>query len=174
MFQHNEFERLSDLITEWLDAEQRREDFEVIAREESRSIDIGGITLRIRLDRLDRVNGNLCVLDYKTSQQSARGLEELPLREAQLPLYAISDPDIRGTLYGIVRDRPRLVGVVAQDLPFSSRQIVNLEWSNAATQWRYELERLANNFKEGFAEPTPDRTTCAHCHLKSLCRVSAA
>lgn len=50
-------------------AERRREGWEVLAAEEQGDIDVAGVNLRGKFDRIDRMPGGaLCVIDYKTGQ----------------------------------------------------------------------------------------------------------
>lgn len=81
--------RLARLVTEWLNFERGRIDFSVARTELDVTRSIAGLTLNLRLDRIDRLNDEtLLVIDYKTGDVSAK-LWDLPRPEdVQLPLYA--------------------------------------------------------------------------------------
>ena len=62
-----EEQRLVRLVTEWLDYESARIEFEVTETEAKRSVELAGLTFDLRLDRLDRLNDDsLLVIDYKS------------------------------------------------------------------------------------------------------------
>ena len=81
--------RLTRLVTEWLEFERERVEFSVARTELDVSRSIAGLTLKLRLDRIDRLNdGSLLVIDYKSGNVSSK-LWEMPRPEdVQLPLYA--------------------------------------------------------------------------------------
>jgi ATP-dependent helicase/nuclease subunit B len=93
--------RLIALVTEWLRFEQARRPFTVAATELKADPSIAGLNLRLRLDRVDRLNdGTLLVIDYKTGAVDIK-VWDLPRPEdVQLPLYAgfALDKELRKTL----------------------------------------------------------------------------
>ena len=61
-----EHQRLVRLTLEWLHEEKKRSDFRVIAIEDKRSIEIGGLVLTTRLDRVDKLNDEqLIIIDLQ-------------------------------------------------------------------------------------------------------------
>ena len=84
-----EEQRLTKLVTEWLDYEATRIAFEVADTEVKRTVHIAGLTLDLRLDRIDRLNdGSLLVIDYKSGDVSPNSWELPRPDDVQLPLYA--------------------------------------------------------------------------------------
>lgn len=86
-----EQERLQQLLQQWLAVEaERGQAFEVLACEAQHELNIAGLTLKLRSDRIDRLaDGRQVVIDYKTGgQQALRGWLGERLSEPQLPLYA--------------------------------------------------------------------------------------
>lgn len=81
--------RLVRLVTEWLEFERGRVAFSVARTELDVSRSIAGLALRLRLDRIDRLNdGSLLVIDYKTGNVSPAVWEMPRPEDVQLPLYA--------------------------------------------------------------------------------------
>ena len=82
--------RLENLLQQWLDFEGSRQGFTVEALEKEIHTDIKGHPIRLRVDRIDRLDrGDLMIIDYKSSNSSSSGWGYDRLRQAQLPLYAV-------------------------------------------------------------------------------------
>ena len=61
-----EAERLTGLVTEWLEFERQRRPFTVSETEVKREVTIAGLTLRLRLDRIDELpDGGQLVIDLQ-------------------------------------------------------------------------------------------------------------
>ncbi len=93
--------RLTALVTEWLEFERARVPFDVARTELEVTRSIAGLTLRLRLDRVDRLSdGSLLVIDYKSGDVSPKAWELPRPDDVQLPLYAGFglDEDLRAEL----------------------------------------------------------------------------
>jgi probable DNA repair protein len=96
-----ESRRLIALVTEWLRFEQTRVPFTVADSELKANPSVGGLNLRLRLDRVDRLNdGTLLVIDYKTGAVDIKVWDLPRPKDVQLPLYAgfALDHDMRMAL----------------------------------------------------------------------------
>jgi len=81
--------RLTALVTEWLEFERTRVPFGAARTELDLTRSIAGLTLNLRLDRIDRLSeGSLLVIDYKTGDVSPKAWEMPRPDDVQLPLYA--------------------------------------------------------------------------------------
>lgn len=84
-----EEQRLTRLVAEWLNYESTRIEFEVTATEVDSNPFIAGLSLDLRLDRIDRLNdGRLLVVDYKTGDISPKSWDLPRPDDVQLPQYA--------------------------------------------------------------------------------------
>lgn len=186
-YQRSEIERLSALLGQWLAIEKGRIPFKVIATEQAMLINLKGLPLRIRIDRIDRLDDNSQVLiDYKTGLCSSTKWQGERLEEPQLPLYAIS---MAGSDAGepqalafarISVDQLGFVGIAARDgivpgvySPEKTRGWnPDLDWPSLNSQWREALESLATAFLHGEAFVDPARNnTCQYCQLQPFCRI---
>ncbi|MGD0292663.1 MAG: PD-(D/E)XK nuclease family protein [Terracidiphilus sp.] len=182
-----EEQRLTKLVTEWLEYEATRVEFEVAETEVTRTVHLAGLTLDLRLDRVDRLqDGSLLVIDYKSGYVSLNAWELPRPEEVQLPLYAG---------FALNRERERLGGLVfASMLPgkfkfagqisdvvtnlFAGLKKTSTLVKNKLTEvqlrsWRDCIEQLAKDFLAGKAEvdPLDPRKACKWCDLHSLCRI---
>jgi probable DNA repair protein len=179
-----EEQRLTGLLTEWLEFEASRIEFEVTETEADRPIQLAGLDFNLRLDRIDRLNdGSLLVIDYKSGDVTPKSWDLPRPDDVQLPLYAgfALDGDLGGLVFAKVR---------AGDQSFAGRVgdakatlLANLSGSNTLIKnsltaellidWRAHIEQLAKDFLAGRAEVDPYEypKTCERCGLQTLCRI---
>jgi ATP-dependent helicase/nuclease subunit B len=183
-----EGERLIGLVTEWLRYEATRLPFEVAATEAEESISIAGLDLKLRLDRIDRLNDeSLLVIDYKTGDVSPK-MWELPRPDdVQLPLYAGFALDrmteqLGGLVFAKVRagDSAGFAGRVQAavatlkgDLHRSTGLVQNPLTPEDLAAWRVYIDEMARDFLAGRADVNPRDypKTCERCGLQAICRV---
>ncbi|HVC12400.1 MAG TPA: PD-(D/E)XK nuclease family protein [Burkholderiales bacterium] len=175
-FAELERERLARLAREWLEVEKTRGEFEVVALEEKRALEIGGLALQGRIDRLDRLpDGSHALVDYKTADRvTPRDWMDARPRDPQLPLYAVTAPeDIGAVAFAKLRHGAmRFTGYAraADALPGVTRFD---HWDGLLAGWKAELEALGAGFAAGEARVAPKELlkTCRECDLQPLCRV---
>ena len=171
-----EIQRLQQLVLQWLDIEKKRSPFKVSAIEQPFSLTVGDLSLRLQVDRIDTLeDGSQIIIDYKTGSPSPSSwLGERP-EEPQLPLYALQDPlHVRGLAFAQIRTQSvKFNGITAQAGQLPGVKPSPTEWSVLVEQWQSALTTLADNFCAGEAAVTPKKlpTTCAYCHLASICRI---
>ena len=182
-----EAQRLTKLVTEWLEYEATRVTFEVAETEVKRTVHLAGLTLDLRLDRVDRLqDGSLLVIDYKSGDVSPKCWETPRPDDVQLPLYAG---------FALDREREQLGGLVfakvrSGDLEFAGRvvdaratlikslrgnkNLVRIPLTpEQLIKWREYIEQLAKDFLAGKADVDPRDfpETCERCGLQTLCRI---
>lgn len=172
-----ERQRLRDLILLWLEIERSRKfPFTVEIVEEERCFEVPGLRLRLRVDRIDRLqNGNLVLIDYKSGSMSRNKLKCPRPPEPQLLVYASA---MEGTVDGVffaelqARD-PRPIGI-SREKHFDSKSVdvKGLEWDSYLGEWESEVVRLANEFVQGYAAVHPINGACEYCSAKPICRVN--
>lgn len=182
----SERQRLQIRIEEWLALEATRAPFEVIAcEEELQDVNVGGLKLRLRADRIDQVEGYARLLiDYKTGQVATTDWKSSRPDDPQLPLYAVfgNVEDICGVVFARIRaGETCIAGMVAdaktQLLPdlTSNSSLVKNPYSQAIHDaWNEALLNLAHDFLRGEAavDPKDGSMTCKHCSLPGLCRIA--
>ncbi len=174
-FREHETGRLASLLAGWLQIERERAPFEVQAVEGPASIELGGLGFRLRPDRRDRTDdGQVVLIDFKTSPATVMDWRPPRPREPQLPLYATAGPDANAAAFAqLVPDAIRLVGV-ADDVPGFTRpgRLGAGDFETLKSLWHDALLVLAREYRDGLATVSPQRSTdCRNCHLHSLCRV---
>jgi probable DNA repair protein len=182
-----EKQRLTRLVAEWLDYEAARVDFMVADTELRRTVNLAGLTLDLRLDRIDRLSdGCQLVIDYKSGDVSPKSWDLPRPEDPQLPLYAG---------FALDRERERLGGLVFAkvrpgEMEFAGRVgdaastlfaglkgtstlVKNPFTAEQLLDWRDCIEQLAADFVAGRAEVDPRQypKTCERCGLQTLCRI---
>ena len=174
--------RWRERILQLLEQDLRREPFRIEALEADSEAQLGGLNLRMRLDRVDRLDGgDLLYLDYKTGRAAVGDwLGERP-REPQLPMYAVLGPQaVAGVAFGslavgdvgyrgLARNEIAGTGILS---PGSARHIDAADWDALRERWERDLSQLAQAFAAGDARVDPRRTSedCRWCQLSILCR----
>ncbi|MYB89914.1 MAG: hypothetical protein F4X93_08185 [Proteobacteria bacterium] len=179
-----EAERLRAQALEWLEREKHREPFQVIEREASHEVTVGGLGVRLRIDRIDELkDGRRVVIDYKTGHVSASQWFGDRPDEPQLPLYSLAvSGNVAGLLFaqvrsgamafkGVVEDEDMIGGVRAWNRLQQTRD--SESWFEVLYSWRIAMEALGEAFCEGEAAVDPKQYphTCRYCELGPLCRV---
>jgi len=175
-FRELEARRLVKLAEIWLQLELGRAPFTVLATEESVETRFSGLDLRMRLDRLDRLeDGRLIIIDYKTGRFSPADWEGERPADPQLPLYAVTaDGDIAALVFaGITPGDMRFAGLEREEglLPGNGVRL-EPDWPGHVRGWRGALEQLGAEYLDGRAVVMPrDAQSCRYCDLHAFCRI---
>jgi probable DNA repair protein len=183
-----ERQRLAALLLETLEVERGRAPFRVAAREEEREATLGGVTVRMRIDRMDELpGGGLLLLDYKTGAADVRSWFGPRPDEPQLPLYALAAGErVSGlAFFAVKRGNTGFRGLAESPDAFpGAKEFAGYEAKDAPAfagraevfaSWRGALEDLGRRFAAGDArvDPKDPRQTCRYCELGALCRITA-
>jgi probable DNA repair protein len=176
--------RLIRLISEWLKYETERVPFSVAGTEVARTIHLAGLTLNLRIDRIDNLNdGSLLVIDYKTGEVSRKAWDLPRPEDVQLPLYAGYgiDENAGGLVFAKLHSFDwELVGNVADA---KATLLGNLKKANPLLKypltpemlrdWKSHIEQLARDFVAGRSDVDPRDypKTCDRCGLHTICRI---
>ena len=164
-----ERERAVQLALDWVRLDLERGEFSVRELEELEELDLGPVTLRMRLDRVDEPasDAGALVLDYKTGREiPLSGLNPERLRSSQLPAYALVTPDVSGVGYVFLSGKQRTVkgicdphadipgkGKLPKLTPISKHRDFRhyASWESVLAGWREALEKAALELSRGDA-----------------------
>jgi len=166
--------RLLEQLAAW---ERKRAPFEILQLEWSEPLRLAGTSLRLRLDRVDRLaDGSRIVIDYKSGEAKPFEAQAERPRQPQLLAYTVAaGPETVAALAlhlskeglkvrGIADTNMRLEGLAAVDAGAPG-------WMRLQQRWREQLEQLIREFLSGHAAVQPQPKACETCHLQALCRV---
>ena len=182
-FNKLEIERNVRVIHDWLLAvELKRPDFKVLQIEEGISIDLSGIKLLLRIDRIDEIPGKgLLLIDYKTGKEAkpAEWFAE-KIRAPQLPLYSLAKSPA-GLAYGhLTIGKSEFKGTTVPDLALGEFRNLDFTkasgystWEELLEYWKNNLTAVADDFLKGDHRVSPINKgePCRHCEFGSLCRI---
>ena len=196
MYQELEEMRLIRLVTEWLEFEKARLPFTVDQTEAERTLTIEGISMKLRLDRVDRLHDEShLVIDYKTGIVDPKAWDLPRPDDVQLPLYKLFglepvQPSLFDSFGGPARGGMVFARVRPGDTCFAGRvadakatidpslngnsSLVRRKLTAAdELQWKQYIEQLTKDFIQGRAEVDPRDypETCDRCGLYSICRI---
>lgn len=182
--QELEGRRLYDLLRTWLELEKQRQPFSVLFNESECRLDLAGLPLRVRYDRVDELaDGSLFVIDYKTGKVDINSWTGPRPDEPQVPIYCITEPDrISGAAFGMLNASETGFKGIAENtatapglkLPDAiADRDFPADWQGIMQHWRVVLEHLAQDFINGVAAVDPKSTSasCRFCPLPGLCRI---
>ena len=177
-FRDSERARLCRLLDEWIDVERARRPFRTISTERATTLSLGGLEFSLQIDRVDRDDDDVLVLDYKTGDVSANSLFGERPEEPQLPMYALATSDSSVVAFAELRvgrcrlngwaKRPQSVRTIRLRLPPEDGG----DWQRMKATWRRRLIALTDEFATGVVDVDPrDAKACQECDLHALCRI---
>lgn len=189
-----EKERLIRLLLEWLTYEASREPFKVDVSklEFDDKKDPGGLNIKIKIDRVDSIaNLGHAVIDYKTGKCSRKDWLGKRPKDPQMLIYNL-DGSYEALAFGSVKlGGCKMEGIAASPGMLPGNNGFDKEGKLKSTlakegidsfedltdSWRKVVERLANDFVEGFSVVDPNvlggTKACvfSYCDLKPFCRI---
>lgn len=177
-----EEERLVRLVLEWLiEVERPRPSFVVLATEQTHRMQLAGLELAGRIDRIDQLNDSgILLIDYKGGNLPR--IDDLcgeRLLEPQLPAYALTLDAVPASgiaLAGVKSGACGMLGVSAKAAGEGIRTVDGEFWAAQVERWREQLTGLAGAFAAGRATvaPVDVAKVCRYCDLPRLCRIADA
>lgn len=182
-----EIDSVVERVSRLLEIDRRRPPFAVRRTEGEETISIAGLSIRLKPDRIDEVEGGAFLVDYKLGEAHTprKWLDTWPGRpqQPQLPLYALAlDTPLAGLAFatlapGSIEYRGWHSGTAIApgvlEFPGNARRVPGAppDWSALLDHWRAVLTGLAEQFVRGEAAVDPLPQACAYCHLSTFCRV---
>lgn len=180
--QHDaEFLRLSQMLRNWLELEKARQPFEILETERRHTVDLGGMELRIRPDRTDRLeNRTLALIDYKTGRVKRTMWDGERPEQPQLLLYLTAEEQaVSAIAFGCLKTGSIGWEVYGEEVPqqFATNKRDSTPeggWPDFVARSRDAVDRLSREFREGFAvvDPLKGEETCKYCEQKPFCRIA--
>lgn len=172
--------RLISYLEKWIHHELKRGDFKVKETEKNISIQLGCLNFNIKIDRIDEVNQNNIVIDYKSG--TTKTLNEWFLNtygELQMPFYALfaSNKPMDGIAIGVINAaKPQWIGIGRDKdlLPgikdFTATQYRS--WDDLIDFWKCRIDNAVKSYESGNAAVIFTREKdMAYCQVKSILRL---
>ena len=171
-----ERERLETVVMQWLLFERERKTaFTVEHLETPRSINLNGLQLELRVDRIDRLaDDSVILIDYKSGDLALKDLEGSRPSEPQLLIYAAAiEENVEGIYIAKAKPRqPESIGFAhGEHFPTAKQARKKTSWAQLRDESRHHLYAIAAEFVKGYAAVQPEKGACAYCGLEMLCRI---
>jgi len=168
----------------WLQHELKRPPFAIVALEQPVLIELAGLRIGGKIDRIDATELGEVLIDYKSGQASkAKWFPEPRIADPQLPLYALAmDPPPQAIAFAsLAADKMGFDGLGAIDMGIKDVTGIGAgrskfqdytDWSELLQDWEQHLHALSADFLAGKAAVDPRQPeVCKYCHLHALCRI---
>jgi probable DNA repair protein len=167
-----ECDRAKEVLSAWLDVEAQRIPFAVARVEETLQWQRGALSLKVRLDRMDRLaDGPALIIDYKTGGSTPKPESDWSRARPinlQLPFYAsvLSENDPDETIAALVLAQIHArrisahglsdvdVGIEGVSDAAKSDAFAGMTWDDILAQWRDAIYLLAEEYAAGWAANT--------------------
>jgi probable DNA repair protein len=172
--------RLISYLEKWIHHELKRGDFEVKETEKNIPIHLGCLNFNIKIDRIDEVNQNKIVIDYKSG--TTKTLNEWFLNaygELQMPFYALfaSNKPIDTIAIGVINAaKPQWIGIgrdkdLLQGIKDSTATQYQ-SWDDLIGFWRCRIDDAIKSYESGNAAVKFTREKdIAYCQVKPILRL---
>ena len=172
--------RLISYLEKWIHHELKRGDFEVKETEKNIPIHLGCLNFNIKIDRIDEVNQNNIVIDYKSG--TTKTLNEWFLNaygELQMPFYALfaSNKPIDAIAIGVINAaKPQWIGIgrdkdLLQGIKDSTATQYQ-SWDDLIGFWRCRIDDAIKSYESGNAAVKFTREKdIAYCQVKPILRL---
>jgi ATP-dependent helicase/DNAse subunit B len=194
--QQLEIERGIEVVRKWLALEEARLPFEVIEVEQKRKLSVKGLTLEVRLDRLDAVGEekDQVIIDYKTGATLPKVLNDWktprPLN-LQVPAYAMmlaqaggaqaqSPAKVSGLVLAQLHSKETVVaGLIEHDClglkgakTLDEAKFKDESWQALLLRLQTTIETLAAEFVSGHAlNQSWNQADLEHCDVLPMLRL---
>ncbi|EUJ10776.1 putative DNA repair protein [Methylophilaceae bacterium 11] len=181
--------RLQQVLRAWLAIEIQREDFSVKACEAVYPIQVAGLAIECRIDRIDKLEDDaLVIIDYKTGASDPKTSSWVKdrINEPQLPLYAsiaLKDNEVVAVCFAKVHAEECKFSGLAQEEGIPNITPFEKLKSNSPfkafdtlpaliSHWRSSLENIAEEIRAGHAGVIfEDENDLMYCDVKPLLRL---
>jgi exodeoxyribonuclease-5 len=170
--------RLENLLGQWLQLELVRPvPFSVVACEQKAEVDIEGVVISLKVDRIDELDdGRRVILDYKTGDPKVKEWDGERIAEPQLPLYATHvDGHPAAVSFARVRaDDCAFVGLGAEAGLLDGVKAAP-DWLETLQHWHAAISAVAREIRAGHAAVSFAREEdLKYCDVLPLLRLPEA
>tara|TARA_B100001063_G_C16726984_1_gene537012 strand:+ start:137 stop:976 length:840 start_codon:yes stop_codon:yes gene_type:complete len=152
LFSQLEQARLEKLVWQWIENEKNRPIFSVDSLEVKKNLEVAGISVSVRIDRIDKIGKKFLVIDYKSGSVKPADWNGDRPRDPQLPLYVSAlEPKVNGCAFAQLKTgNIKFFGLSDSELiPYEKP---HEDWPSLIKQWCDSIDKLAKEFSAGHAD----------------------
>ncbi len=183
-----ELERACSITFEFLQKDKNRAPFAAKEIEESMEIEIEGLQLKLRADRIDTLDdGSRLIIDYKSSIKNFNAWQTPRMDEPQLPLYLLHTESSAAIAWVFLNQNEHELGyhglaeLSEQENRFpegieacEKNKNFKVSWEEQKQNWEQDLKESARQFVQGvnYLNPKHSYQSCEYCEFSSMCRIT--
>jgi RecB family exonuclease len=164
--------RIKKILHDYFELEKQRDVYEVIKTETTTEVSINNLSFKIRLDRVDRLpNGNKLIIDYKTGKAEISQMTGSHIKQAQLPIYALTN-SVNGVAFAKINaTKCEYLAITNDESALPVKKTTIPKWEDQLVEWESILNSASYDFQNGVATVLPEKNACEFCDYDLLCRV---
>jgi len=174
-----EVKSIFNIILEYINIELQRPNFTVDSLEKKLSITIDNIEINGIIDRIDKVDHNYILIDYKTGKANHSSWFGDTISDPQLPIYALSYRNKAAAVTFAKLNSIKVIysGIALPEYQFSDISVKYKDyfenWSELETYWFDSITSIVKSYQTGSTALTVKKpnTTCINCTYQRLCRI---
>lgn len=177
-----ELRRVERIMHRFIDEERQRAAFRVLAVESPQTTEIGGLALRLKIDRIDAIPAagtdepGWLVVDYKSGQANVKALTDTRLTAPQLAVYALAAGEATvGVAYAALSDDETGLRGLGRGWQPQEASAADADdgFARLPSVWAGQLAVLADELTRGEAAlaPVEGLRTCERCPVRSACGI---
>ena len=170
--------RMLETIQEWIHTDQSRPPFTVHALETKALLPLGEHTITIRIDRIDYVNQQPVLIDYKTGRANIVDTFLPSFEHPQMALYSLTQEQPSSIAYAKLLPKAALWQPVdlscdkTLNKHLSARGHEHMSLQSLKDLWTQKACSSLSQYTQGLFQAAPaSPKTCDQCDFMSLCRI---
>lgn len=170
--------RMLETIQEWIQTDQSRPPFTVHALETKALLPLGEHTITVRIDRIDHVNQQPVLIDYKTGRANIVDTFLPSFEHPQMALYSLTQEQPSSIAYAKLLPKAALWQPVDlscdktlnKHLSARGHELMSLQ--SLKDLWTQKAYSSLSQYTQGMFQAAPaSPKTCDQCDFMSLCRI---
>jgi len=171
-------QRLIDTVITWIEVDKQRKSFTIKSLESKVKLTLNNHQINIRIDRIDQINGQDILIDYKTGRANLMDTFNPAFTSPQMALYTLSQDTVPTIAYAKVMHTDCCWQSVNLDCDTERHKALvarhddKLSFEELKSRWETQASICLQQYEQGIYPAKPNTPqACDQCDFQSLCRI---